>query len=92
MGKNKSLYKFDYLHRYHNANGIILTKWGLIKKFISFLRNPEALQMQITKINNVKISQNQTWEYDETKNDFVLETDLRGKENYDLWNQDKNIE
>jgi hypothetical protein len=88
----KSLYKFDYINRFHNVNGIILTKWELIKRFIRFLRNPEELQIQITKINNVRISQNQTWKYNETKNDFILETDLRGKENHDLWHQDKNIE
>lgn len=92
MAKNKSFYKFDYIHRYHNANGIILTRWELIKRFIRFLRNPEELQLQITKINNVRISKNQTWKYNETKNDFILETDLRGKENHDLWHQDKNIE
>ena len=92
MAKNKSLYKFDYIQRFHNANGIIFTKWELIKRFIKFLRNPEELQIQITKINNVRISKNQTWKYNETKNDFILETDLRGKENHDLWHQDKNIE
>lgn len=68
-----------------------MTKWELIKRFISFLRNPYELQIQITKVNNVIISQNQTWEYNEEKEDYILETDLRTKEMYDLYKQDKYI-
>jgi hypothetical protein len=64
----------------------------LIKRFISFLRNPEELKIQITKINNVIISQNQTWEYDDVKGDYILETDLRGKKNHELYTKDKYIE
>ena len=48
------------------------------------------MQIQISKINNVVISQNQTWEYNEEKEEFVLETDLRG-EKRDLWKKDKHI-
>jgi hypothetical protein len=54
-----------------------LNKWKLIKRFILFLRNPEELQIKITKLNNILISQNQTWEYNEDKNGYILETDLR---------------
>ena len=86
--KNKTYYNFDYVNRFHNARGITLTKWQLIKRFIAFLRNPEALQIQISKINNIVISQNQTWEYNKEKEEFVLETDLRG-EKRDLWQKDK---
>ena len=88
--KNKTYYIFDYIDRFHNVRGITLTKWQLIKRFISFLRNPEALQIQISKINNIIISQNQTWEYNEEKEEFILETDLRG-EKRDLWTKDKYI-
>ena len=88
--KNKTYYTLDYVKRFHNARGITLTKWKLIKSFISFLRNPEALQIQISKINNIVISQNQTWEYNKEKEEFVLETDLRG-EKRDLWKKDKYI-
>ena len=89
--KNKSYYNFDFNNRFHNGRGIILTKWELIKRFISFLRNPEALQIQISKINNIVISQNQTWEYNKEKEEFILETDLRGT-NRDLWKKDKHID
>lgn len=77
--KIKTYYNFDYVNRFHNARGITLTKWQLIKRFIAFLRNPEALQIQISKINNIVISQNQTWGYNKEKEEFVLETDLRGE-------------
>lgn len=92
MKKNKSYYKFDFIRRFHNGNNIILNKWEIIKRFISFLKNPEELQIKITKINNVLISQNQTWEYNENEEDYILETDLREKENYNLWHKDKYIE
>jgi hypothetical protein len=69
-----------------------LNKWELIKRFISFLRNPEDLQIKITKLNNILISQNQTWEYNKDKDCYILETDLRGKENYDKWSKDKVME
>jgi hypothetical protein len=92
MKKKPTYYKFDYIGRFHNCTGQIFTKFKLIKRFISFLRNPEELKIQITKINNVIISQNQTWEYDDVKEDYILETDLRGKENHELYNKDKYIE
>ena len=88
--KNKTYYNLDYVNRFRNVRGITVTKWQLIKRFISFLINPEALQIQISKINNIIISQNQTWEYNEEKEDFVLETDLRG-EKRNLWQKDKYI-
>lgn len=88
--KNKTYYNFDFVSRFHNARGITLTKWQLIKRFISFLSNPEALQIQISKINNIVISQNQIWEYNKEKEEFVLETDLRG-EKRNLWKKDKYI-
>ena len=40
-------------------------------------------------LNNILISQNQTWGYNEDKDDYILETDLRGKENYEKWSKDK---
>jgi hypothetical protein len=92
MGKNKSYYSIDSIRRFHSIFGKTLNKWELIKRFISFLRNPEELQIKITKLNNILISQNQTWEYNEDKDDYILETDLRGKENYDKWGKDKFIE
>ena len=88
MGKNKSYYSIDSTHRFHSIFGRVLNKWELIKMFISFLRNPEELQIKITKLNNILISQNQKWEYNEDKDDYILETDLRGKENYDKWVRD----
>ena len=88
--KNKSYYNFDYVNRFHNGRCITVTKWQLIKRFISFLINPEALQIQISKTNNIIISQNQTWEYNKEKEEFVLETDLRG-EKRNLWQKDKYI-
>jgi hypothetical protein len=72
--------------------GKTLNKWELIKRFISFLKNPEELQIKITKLNNILISQNQTWEYNEDKDDYILETDLREKENYDKWSKDNFVE
>lgn len=90
--KNKSLYKIDYIQRFHNCFGKTLTKWELIKRFISFLTNPYELEIQITKINNVVISQNQTWKYNEKTRDFELHTDLTTKEMYDLYGKDKVIE
>ena len=92
MGKNKSYYSIDSNHRFHSIFGKTLNKWELIKSFIFFLRNPEELQIKITKLNNILISQNQTWEYNEDKNGYILETDLRGKENYDKWSKDKYID
>lgn len=89
--KNKSLYKINYIQRFHTAFGETLTKWKLIKRFISFLRNPYELQIQITKINNVVISQNQTWEYNEKTRDFELNTDLTTVEMHDLYRRDKFI-
>lgn len=88
--KNKTYYNLDYVNRFHNARSITVTKWQLIKRFISFLINPEELQIQISKINNIVISQNQIWEYNKEKEEFVLETDLRG-EKRDLWQKDKYI-
>ena len=79
MSKNKSYYSFSYIRRNTNMCGKIITKWELIKRFISFLRNQSELQIKISKVNNVLIFQNQTWEYDEEKEDYVLITDLRGK-------------
>ena len=70
--KNKSLYKFDFISKCCNASGITLTRWQIIRMFILFLLNPEELQIKITKINNFQIFQNQTWEYDEEKNDYIL--------------------
>lgn len=92
MGKNKSYYSIDSIHRFHSIFGKTLNNWELIKRFISFLRNPEELQIKITKLNNILISQNQTWEYNEDKDDYILETDLREKENYDEWSKDKFID
>ena len=92
MGKNKSYYSMDSIYRFHSISGKTLNKWELIKMFISFLRNPEQLQFKITKLNNILISQNQTWEYNEDKDDYILETDLRGKENYDKWGKDKFVD
>lgn len=92
MKQNKSYYCIDSIQRFHSIFGKTLNKWELIKRFISFLRNPEELQIKITKINNVLISQNQTWVYNEEKDDYILETDLRGKENYDKWKEDKFVE
>jgi hypothetical protein len=92
MRKNKSYYSIDSTHRFHSISGKILNKWELIKSFISFLRNPEELQIKITKLNNILISKNQTWEYNEDKDDYILETDLRGNENYDKWSKDKFME
>ena len=90
--KNKPLYKIDYIQRFHNCFGKTLTKWELIKRFISFLTNQYELEIQITKINNVVISQNQTWKYNEKTRDFELHTDLTTKEMYDLYGKDKVIE
>lgn len=92
MEKNKSYYSIDSIHRFHSFFGKTLNKWELIKRFISFLRNPEELQMKITKLNNIFISQNQTWEYNEDKDDYILETDLREKEDYDKWHEDRFVE
>lgn len=91
MGKNKSYYRIDSICRFHSIFSIACNKWKLIKRFISFLRNPEELQIKITKLNNILISQNQTWEYNKDKDDHILETDLRGNENYDKWHKDKFI-
>jgi hypothetical protein len=90
--KNKSYYSIDSINRFYSVFGKTLNKWELIKRFISFLKNPEELQIKITKINNVLISQNQTWVYNEEKDDYILETDLRGKENHDKWKEDKFVE
>lgn len=92
MEKIKSYYSIDYIHRFHSVFGKTLNKWELIKRFISFLRNPEELQFKITKLNNILISQNQTWEYNEDKDDYILETYLREKEDYDTWSKDKFID
>lgn len=92
MSKNKSYYSFSYIRRNTNMRGEIITKWELIKRFISFLRNPSELLIKISKVNNVLIFQNQTWEYDKEKEDYVLITDLRGKENKELGYKDKYIE
>ena len=92
MTKMKSYYSIDCIHRFHSMFGNVLNKWELIKRFISFLRNPEELQIKITKLNNFLISQNQTWRYNEDKDDYTLETDLRGKENYDKWSKDNLVE
>lgn len=92
MTKIKSYYSIDSICRFHSIFGKTLNKWELIKRFISFLRNPEELQIKITKLNNILISQNQTWEYNEDKDDYILETDLREKEDYDKWHKDKFIE
>lgn len=92
MAKIKSYYSIDSIRRFHSIFGKTLNKWELIKRFISFLRNPEELQIKITKLNNILISQNQTWEYNEDKDDYILETDLREKENYDKWSKDKFVE
>ena len=83
--KNKSYYSIDSINRFHSIFGKTLNKWELIKRFISFLRNSEELQIKITKINNVLISQNQTCVYNKEKDDYILDTDLRGKVNYDKW-------
>ena len=91
MGKNKSYYSIDSNHRFHSIFGITMNKWELIKRFILFLRNPEELQIKITKLNNILISQNQTWEYNEDKNGYILETDLRMKNYHDLMKMDKFI-
>ena len=92
MVRNKSYYSIDSIRRFHSIFGKTLNKWELIKRFISFLRNPEELQIKITKLNNILISQNQTWEYNEDKDEYILETDLREKENYDKWSKDKFVE
>lgn len=92
MAKIKSYYSIDSIHRFHSVFGKTLNKLELIKRFISFLRNPEELQFKITKLNNILISQNQTWEYNEDKDDYILETDLREKEDYDTWSKDKFID
>jgi hypothetical protein len=92
MAKMKSYYSIDSIHRFHSMSGKTLNKWELIKRFISFLRNPEELQIKITKLNNILISQNQTWLYNKDKDAYILETDLRGKENYDNWSKDKLVE
>ena len=89
MRQNKSYYSINSIHRFYSIFGKTLNKLELIKRFISFLKNPEELQIKITKLNNILISQNQTWEYNEDKDDYILETDLRGKENYDKWKEDK---
>ena len=81
MAKMKSYYSIDYIHRFHSMFGKTLNKLELIKRFISFLRNPEELQIKITKLNNILISQNQTWLYNKDKDGYILETDLREKEN-----------
>ena len=91
MVRNKSYYSIDSIYRFHSIFGKTLNKWELITRFISFLRNPEELQFKITKLNNILISQNQTWAYNEDKDDYILETDLRGKENYNKWSEDKYI-
>lgn len=90
--KNKSLYKIDYIQRLRNCNGKVLTKWKLIKRFISFLRNPYELQFKITKLNNVIIFQNQTWEYNEKSCDYELHTDFTTEEMQNLFKKDKFIE
>lgn len=87
----KTDYVIDYTNRYHSMSGKALTKWELIKRFISFLRNPEDLKLQITKTNNILISQNQTWEYDEEKEEYILETDLIGTAKHELYHKDKYI-
>ncbi len=92
MAKCKSYYSVDAIRRFQSIFGKTLSKWELIKRFISFLRNPEELQIKITKLNNILISQNQTWEYNEDKDDYILETDLRGSENYKKWCKDYFIE
>lgn len=92
MAKKKSYYSIDSIHRFHSMLGKVLNKWELIKRFISFLRNPEELQIKITKLNNILISQNQTWLYNKDKDSYILETDLRGKENYDKWSKDNLVE
>jgi hypothetical protein len=92
MVRNKSYYSFDSIRRFHSISGKTLNKWELIKRFISFLRNPEELQIKITKLNNIVISQNQTWEYNEDKDDYILVTDLREKENYDKWHKNRFLE
>lgn len=92
MRKNKSYYNIDSIHRFHPIFGRTLKKWEVIKRFISFLKNPEELQIKITKLNNILISQNQTWEYNKDKDDYILETDLRGKENYDKWFKNRFVE
>ena len=89
---NKSYYSVDSIHRFRSIFGKTLNKWELIKRFISFLRNPEELQIKITKLNNILISQNQTWKYNEDKDAYILETDLREKENYDKWSKDNFVE
>lgn len=92
MLKCKSYYSVDAIRRFHSIFGTTLSKWELIKRFISFLRNPEELQIKITKLNNILISQNQTWEYNEDKDDYILETDLKGIENHKKWYKDYFIE
>lgn len=89
--KTQSIYKIDCTQRFHNCFNQTLTKWGLIKRFITFLRNPYDLQIRITKVNNVVISQNQTWEYNEKTFDFDLHTDLTTAEMHDLYKKDKLI-
>ena len=91
MVKCKSYYRVDGIRRFHSY-GKTLSKWELIKTFISFLRNPEELKIKITKLNNILISQNQTWEYNKAEDEYILETDLRGIENYKKWYKDHRIE
>lgn len=90
--KNKSLYSIDYIQRFHGCLGKTLTKWELIKRFISFLRNPYELEIKISKINNIIISQNQTWEYNKKTHEFELHTDFTTAEMRDLHKKDKFIE
>lgn len=90
--KNKSFYNIDYIQRFHSCFGKTLTKWELIKRFISFLKNPNELQIQITKINNVIISKNQNWKYNENTHEYELYTDLTTSEMQDLYKEDKLIE
>ena len=92
MVKIKPYYSVDSIHRFHSMFGKTLNKWELIKRFIAFLRNPEELQIKVTKLNNIIISQNQTWEYNEDKDSYILETDLREKEDHDNWSKDKYID
>lgn len=90
--KNKSIYKIDYIDRFHNCFCKELTKWELIKKFIKFLKDPYCLQFKITKINNIIISKNQTWVYNEKTYNYELHTDLSTKEMFELYKEDKYID
>lgn len=89
--EKKTSYIIDYTSRYHSGGGKALTKWELIKRFISFLRNPEDLQLLITKTNNILISQNQNWKYDVEEEGYILETDLRGIAEHELYHKDRYI-